>query len=214
MITDPKTAPETRRGRRIYALAIGLLGALLIAPMQTEFGAKVALLGSLTIVCAARPLVILAREALERRRRAARARPPARPRWAPVAALGPASFAGAPRRGRQPGALGRGLSGSALSVRRAGHDRAHARRRLDHPAAGKEIAADAIADLRSVSAALEQARRDAGCRRGERPLPLGARGPDREGRRQADRRAELPREAVNLDCCRPSTRRRRRWSRR
>ena len=56
MITDPRTAPETPRGRRIYAVAIGLLGALLIAPMQTEFGAKVALLGSLTIVCAARPL--------------------------------------------------------------------------------------------------------------------------------------------------------------
>ncbi len=68
MITDPKTAPETARGRRIYAIAIGLLGALLIAPMQTEYWAKVALLASLTIVCAARPLIILAREAIERRR--------------------------------------------------------------------------------------------------------------------------------------------------
>ena len=55
MITDPKTAPETVRGRRIYAVAIGLLGALLIAPLQTEFAAKVALLGALTIVCAMRP---------------------------------------------------------------------------------------------------------------------------------------------------------------
>ena len=57
MITDPRTAPETARGRRIYSVAIGLLGALLIAPMQTEFWAKVALLASLTIVCAARPVV-------------------------------------------------------------------------------------------------------------------------------------------------------------
>ncbi len=67
MITDPKTAPETPRGRRVYAVAIGLLGALLIAPMQSEYWAKVALLGSLAIVCAARPLLILAREAVERR---------------------------------------------------------------------------------------------------------------------------------------------------
>ena len=63
MITDPKTAPETARGRRVYAVAIGLLGALLIAPLQTEFAAKVALLAALTIVCAVRPLLILAKEA-------------------------------------------------------------------------------------------------------------------------------------------------------
>ena len=67
MITDPRTAPETTRGRRVYAIAIGLLAALLIAPMQTEFWAKVALLASLTIVCPARPVVILSREAIERR---------------------------------------------------------------------------------------------------------------------------------------------------
>jgi Na+-translocating ferredoxin:NAD+ oxidoreductase RnfD subunit len=68
MITDPRTAPETKRGRRIYSASIGLLGALLIAPAQTEYWAKVALLASLTIVCGARPIILLAREALERRR--------------------------------------------------------------------------------------------------------------------------------------------------
>ena len=38
-------------------MTIGLLSTLLIAPQTTEFGAKVALLGSLTLVCAARPLL-------------------------------------------------------------------------------------------------------------------------------------------------------------
>ncbi len=66
MITDPRTVPESRAGRRIYAISIGMLSALLIAPQQTEFGSKVALLGSLTLVCAARPIVILLREAAAR----------------------------------------------------------------------------------------------------------------------------------------------------
>jgi Na+-translocating ferredoxin:NAD+ oxidoreductase RnfD subunit len=57
MITDPKTAPTGGRARVIYAVTLGLLAALLIAPTRTEFAAKVALLGSLAIVCAARPLI-------------------------------------------------------------------------------------------------------------------------------------------------------------
>jgi Na+-translocating ferredoxin:NAD+ oxidoreductase RnfD subunit len=59
MITDPKTIPSSRAGRRAYALGLGLLAALLIAPQRTEFGSKVALLGALTLVCAARALVEL-----------------------------------------------------------------------------------------------------------------------------------------------------------
>ena len=59
MITDPKTVPDGRIARRVYAVSIGLLSVLLIAPQTTEFGAKVALLASLTIVCAARPILIL-----------------------------------------------------------------------------------------------------------------------------------------------------------
>ncbi len=59
MITDPKTTPKSMRGRVVYAVSIGLLSVLLIAPAKTEFWAKVALLGALAIVCAARPLLAL-----------------------------------------------------------------------------------------------------------------------------------------------------------
>jgi len=59
MITDPRTAPRGRRARAIYATSVGLLAALLIAPMQTEYSSKVALLGALAIVCAAQPFVHL-----------------------------------------------------------------------------------------------------------------------------------------------------------
>jgi hypothetical protein len=57
MITDPKTIPDGRTARRVYAVAVGLLGALLIAPQTTEYASKVALLAALAIVCAARPLI-------------------------------------------------------------------------------------------------------------------------------------------------------------
>ena len=57
MITDPRTIPSGRLARVVYAVTIGLLATLLIAPQTTEFGAKVALLGSLTLVCAGRPLL-------------------------------------------------------------------------------------------------------------------------------------------------------------
>ena len=59
MITDPRTAPEGARARLVYAVALGLLAALLIAPTRTEWAAKVALLSSLAMVCAAKPLVAL-----------------------------------------------------------------------------------------------------------------------------------------------------------
>ena len=44
MITDPRTIPETGPGRRAYAVAVGLLAALLIAPWTTEFAHKLAVL--------------------------------------------------------------------------------------------------------------------------------------------------------------------------
>jgi len=50
MITDPKTIPQSRRGRVMFSAALGILAVLLIAPQETEFGAKVALLGSLVIL--------------------------------------------------------------------------------------------------------------------------------------------------------------------
>ena len=57
MITNPKTVPRGRVARVAFAVCVGLLGALLIAPQKTEFGAKVGLLSALTIACAARPLL-------------------------------------------------------------------------------------------------------------------------------------------------------------
>ncbi|HTZ06382.1 MAG TPA: FG-GAP-like repeat-containing protein [Gaiellaceae bacterium] len=70
MITDPRTVPLGRAARLIYAVSLGLLATLLIAPQTTEFGAKVALLGSLTLLCAARPLLewLVPEGAVSRRR--------------------------------------------------------------------------------------------------------------------------------------------------
>jgi Na+-translocating ferredoxin:NAD+ oxidoreductase RnfD subunit len=94
MITDPKTVPAGPTGRRAYAVAVGLLAALLIAPQTTEFGAKVAVLAALALVCAARPLVELA---ADRGVSARLARHVSGRRRAPIAALAlaAAGFAGA-----------------------------------------------------------------------------------------------------------------------
>ena len=59
MITDPKTAPRSPTGRLAYAVSLGLLAGVLIAPTTTEYAAKVALLGSLALVCLALPLLRL-----------------------------------------------------------------------------------------------------------------------------------------------------------
>jgi Na+-translocating ferredoxin:NAD+ oxidoreductase RnfD subunit len=68
MITDPKTAPRGARARLVYAVSLGLLGALLIAPTTTEFASKVALLGSLAVVCLAMPVLrMLPRRVVHRR---------------------------------------------------------------------------------------------------------------------------------------------------
>jgi Na+-translocating ferredoxin:NAD+ oxidoreductase RnfD subunit len=67
MITDPKTAPRSPRARLIYGVSLGLLAGMLIAPTTTEYAAKVALLGSLAIVCLALPLLRLVRWPLDRR---------------------------------------------------------------------------------------------------------------------------------------------------
>ncbi len=57
MITDPRTVPLGRRPQMAYAAIIAVFAVLLIAPQSTEFGAKVGLLASLTIVCAGRPVI-------------------------------------------------------------------------------------------------------------------------------------------------------------
>ena len=56
MITDPRTVPSGRVARVAFAVAIGVLCTLLIAPQTTEFGAKVGLLAGLVIMCVLRPV--------------------------------------------------------------------------------------------------------------------------------------------------------------
>jgi len=57
MITDPKTLPSGRVGRCVFAALVGIASTLLMAPQTNEFGTKVALLGGLVAMCAARPLI-------------------------------------------------------------------------------------------------------------------------------------------------------------
>jgi Na+-transporting NADH:ubiquinone oxidoreductase subunit NqrB len=57
MITDPKTAPRSPAHRLVYAVSLGLLAALMIAPTTTEFASKVALLASLAVVCLTVPVL-------------------------------------------------------------------------------------------------------------------------------------------------------------
>ena len=57
MITDPRTVPAGRVARIVFGLTVGGLAPLLMAPWKTEFGAKVGLLSSLTIMCACRKLL-------------------------------------------------------------------------------------------------------------------------------------------------------------
>ena len=57
MISDPQTAPKAPEARVIYGAAVAALAAALIYFQQTEFGIKVAILSSLTVVCAVVPLI-------------------------------------------------------------------------------------------------------------------------------------------------------------
>jgi Na+-translocating ferredoxin:NAD+ oxidoreductase RnfD subunit len=89
MITDPRTIPASARGRRVYAVGVGLLATLLIAPFTTEFATKVAILAALFVVCAMRGAIeLVGRERL-------RALPrPRRPVVAGIALAGAVAYAG------------------------------------------------------------------------------------------------------------------------
>jgi ASPIC and UnbV/FG-GAP-like repeat/NQR2, RnfD, RnfE family len=158
MITDPKTAPETKRGRRVYSISIGLLGALLIAPMQTEYWAKVALLVSLVIVCAARPVIILTREAIERRGpRPTRRR--GRPAIGFAVLTGAAAFAALLVAAGSPARSVATLSSSTLA-NGIGVTVQHTPNVVSiTPQMGRQIAGEAVANIQLVSTAL--AKRDA-----------------------------------------------------
>jgi hypothetical protein len=57
MITDPRTVPAGRTARIVFGAVLGVVCTLLLAPWDTEFGAKVGLLAGLTVMCAVRPFV-------------------------------------------------------------------------------------------------------------------------------------------------------------
>jgi hypothetical protein len=57
MITDPKTTPGGRVARVVFGIGVATVCTLLIAPQTTEFGAKVALLSGLVVLCVARLFV-------------------------------------------------------------------------------------------------------------------------------------------------------------
>ena len=155
MITDPKTTPVEQPGRRAYAVGVGLLATLLIAPQTTEFATKVAILASLAIVCATRGLVELVGAAR-------------------LAAAAPAVCAaddGCRRRGRSSARSRSARSSSQPGSRRdrtaerrttaaaaASGDRRRRRerRRPDRRLGAQTIARDVIADLRVESDALRR----------------------------------------------------------
>ncbi|HEX7132072.1 MAG TPA: hypothetical protein VF228_05820 [Iamia sp.] len=56
MITDPKTIPEGRTARLVFAAAVGAASSIMAGGFTTEFSTKVAIIGGLVLVCALRPL--------------------------------------------------------------------------------------------------------------------------------------------------------------
>ncbi|RDI73644.1 ASPIC and UnbV [Gaiella occulta] len=163
MITDPKTVPDGRLGRRLYAASVALLAALLIAPQKTEFGSKVALLGALTLVCAARPLVerLAARGAPAWAARLLRGEGPgvaamrtATALTAAAAAAGLLVLAGIPARSSAGAANARATSAGGLPQVTVGPSKGVATR-ID-PRTARQIAADVVADLRAEADALRR----------------------------------------------------------
>ena len=71
MLTDPRTTPSGSQARIVFGVCVALVAAIFIAPQQTEFDAKVALLASLFVACAARPSVEAMLQRVPRFRRSA-----------------------------------------------------------------------------------------------------------------------------------------------
>jgi len=57
MISDPQTSPKAPRGRIAYGMATAVVAAGLLWFQDTEFGIKLAMLSSLTLVCAVVPFI-------------------------------------------------------------------------------------------------------------------------------------------------------------
>lgn len=67
MISDPQTAPKSNAGRIVYGAAVAALAAGIIFVQPTEFAIKVAILTSLTVVCALVPFIEAAIRQLQAR---------------------------------------------------------------------------------------------------------------------------------------------------
>ncbi|MBW3653460.1 MAG: RnfABCDGE type electron transport complex subunit D, partial [Actinobacteria bacterium] len=95
MMSDPATAPKTPRARVIYGTVTALVAAALVSVQPTEYGIKVAILASLTLVCALVPLIEAAAARISERRQAPTAAPapPRRPPRLGLRALRPATLA-------------------------------------------------------------------------------------------------------------------------
>jgi hypothetical protein len=97
MMSDPATAAKTPTGRVFYGAITAVVAALLVAFQPTEYGIKVAILASLTVICAVVPFIDLAARRLRRKPEDAMAPapPPAWPRLriANLRALAPATLA-------------------------------------------------------------------------------------------------------------------------
>lgn len=63
MMSDPRTAPRSPRGRILFGMITALVGVVLLSFQPTEFGIKLAILASLAISCALVPAI---QRALER----------------------------------------------------------------------------------------------------------------------------------------------------
>jgi Na+-translocating ferredoxin:NAD+ oxidoreductase RnfD subunit len=67
MMSDPMTAPKSATGRLVYGSATAIVGAALLAMQPSEFGVKLAILASLTLVCGLVPFIELVSRRLEER---------------------------------------------------------------------------------------------------------------------------------------------------
>jgi Na+-translocating ferredoxin:NAD+ oxidoreductase RnfD subunit len=79
MMSDPATAAKTPVARIVYGAATAVVAAALIFFQPTEFGIKVAILSSLTLVCALVPLIEAATRRFQGERRSPSDTAPAEP---------------------------------------------------------------------------------------------------------------------------------------
>ena len=155
MITDPKTIPESGAGRRAYAIGVGLLATVLIAPQTTEFGTKVAILAALFLVCATRGALVLVGST---RLQAFTGRRPKRRLVAPIAFAGALAFAGlvvAAGIPARPDAREAPAEGAPQALPAVTIVDSHGVAAIDEPTA-RTIARDVMANLRFEAEALQR----------------------------------------------------------